>query len=776
MSASLLGDLGDFRAIFFDEATEHLETIDSLLLNAEKSVLGASALNEIFRAAHSIKGSSGMLGFTELVSLTHVLENLLDLLRKDERASGQRDIDAMLRASDVARLQIAHRRGSGGAPPPADEVEAELRALAAATPGLTRARRFKVRLGALAAPIAAGELDMLMAGLADLGTLSGQKINNTAGGEISFNMKMVGMEADLVSILSLVVAPELVRVTREAPPKPRQATRKGAGSALPTRDPQRPAPSVGAGAVSAAGAVPAGAVPGALPVLAVGSIDADGGEIFVDPARFKKRRSADPATSTAAAPVTPAATDSAQPRVGESAASGQIAAAAPVDLFITAEQWRTQRDDVRTKRHSQGRRRADYEEALPEKTGRREADKTILGAVAAEGMSIRVSIEKIDRLVNLAGELVITEAMLTRSLSQQDMENRVNGESVPGLSDLARHTRNLQEAIMAVRMVPIAAVFARFPRLVRELAQRLGKEAEVHMSGEATELDRGLIEKITDPLTHLVRNAIDHGLETTEVRAAAGKPRAGVILLSASQRGGNIVIEVRDDGNGLDRARILARARERGLAIDPNAPDEQVWQVLFEPGFSTVEVVTDVSGRGVGMDVVRRNIQTLGGNVELASQAGQSTAVTLTVPLTLAIMEAMTIGSCGEIYALPLTAVIESRQLADGEVRDVAGQGRTLRVRGEYLPVLGLAALFPPPPGAPAPTGKIALIVEAEGGRAALIVDELIGQQQVVVKSLEANFRRVAGLAGATIMGDGKVALILDMGHIVRSASSGTVI
>jgi two-component system chemotaxis sensor kinase CheA len=338
-----------------------------------------------------------------------------------------------------------------------------------------------------------------------------------------------------------------------------------------------------------------------------------------------------------------------------------------------------------------------------------------------------------------------------------------------GLADLSRHTRNLQEAVLAIRMLPISNVFSRFPRLVRELSSRLGKRVELEMAGESTELDRGLIEKISDPLTHLVRNAVDHGLETPEARVAAGKPPVGVINLRASQRGGNILIEVSDDGRGLDIARIRARAAERGIAVAVDAPDEDVWPLIFDAGFSTAEQVTDLSGRGVGMDVVKRNIQSLGGTIDLRSTPGQGMRVTVSVPLTLAIMEAMTVSVGGEIYVLPLACVVESRSIDAGEIHTLPGQGDTLRVRDDYLPVLRLAKLFPPRTRPSQPAG-IAVIVETDGCDAALLVDELVGQQQVVVKSLETNFRRVPGLAGATVMGDGSVALILDVGYLVRLA------
>nr|WP_277988861.1 chemotaxis protein CheA [Ramlibacter ginsenosidimutans] len=386
---------------------------------------------------------------------------------------------------------------------------------------------------------------------------------------------------------------------------------------------------------------------------------------------------------------------------------------------------------------------------------------------AHETTFIRVATAKIDLLVNLVGELVITETMLARTgaLAQAGGDGHYAGSSA--LADLSRHTRKLQEAVLAIRMLPIANVFQRFPRLVHELSARLGKRAELKLSGEATELDRGLIEQISDPLTHLVRNAIDHGLEPPDVRVACGKPPVGTVTLRAAQRGGHIVIEVADDGRGLDRERILQCAAERGMPIAPDAPDAEVFRLVFEAGFSTAERVTELSGRGVGMDVVKRNIRALGGKVDLVSVAAQGTRVTVSVPLTLAIMEAMTIAIGSETYVLPLAGVVESLSVAPGELHTLPGDGETLRVRDEYLPVLHLARLFPPrKPREHA--AAIAVIVEAEGAKAALLVDELVGQQQVVVKSLEANFRKVPGLSGATVMGDGAVALILDVGHLVR--------
>jgi two-component system chemotaxis sensor kinase CheA len=384
----------------------------------------------------------------------------------------------------------------------------------------------------------------------------------------------------------------------------------------------------------------------------------------------------------------------------------------------------------------------------------------------ADTSYIRVATEKIDLLVNLVGELVITQAMLARSgdVDAQEAGGTARGT---GLADLARHTRNLQDAVLAIRMLPISNVFSRYPRMVHELASRLGKKVDIEFDGEGTELDRGLIERITDPIAHLVRNAVDHGLEPPEQRIAAGKPATGSLRLHATQRGGSVIIEVSDDGRGLDRDRILAKAAQLGIAVAADASDDQVWDLIFTPGFSTASEVTDVSGRGVGMDVVRRNIHSMGGMVQLASAQGWGTTVTVSVPLTLAIIEAMTIAIGRSTYVLPMSSVLESLSLEPGQVRALPGGGETLCLRDDYLPVLRMDRLFPPQEPLEVPAG-IAVIVEAEGSRVALLVDELVGQQQVVVKSLEANFRRVPGLSGATVMSDGRVSFILDVNHLVR--------
>ncbi|MDB5819145.1 MAG: chemotaxis protein histidine kinase and related kinase [Rhizobacter sp.] len=383
-----------------------------------------------------------------------------------------------------------------------------------------------------------------------------------------------------------------------------------------------------------------------------------------------------------------------------------------------------------------------------------------------EATTIRVDIKKVDQLINLVGELVITQAMLAQN--SQGLDPALHQQLFAGLADLDRNTRDLQESVMSIRMIPMSIVFSRFPRMLRDLANKLGKKVEFVTQGEATELDKGLVEKITDPLTHLVRNSCDHGIELPADRLAKGKPEGGTITLVASHQGGSIVIEVRDDGRGLNRAKLISKARERGIDAPDSMTDQEVYSLIFAPGFSTADQVTDVSGRGVGMDVVKKNITSLGGTVEIDSAEGYGMSVKVRLPLTLAIMDGMSIGVGDECYILPLASVVESFQVAPGMIKTIGGSGRVVEVRDEFMPVIDLERVFEVPRFDFEHVSNIMVVVEAEGARVALLVDELLGQQQVVVKNLEANYRKVQDVSGATIMGDGRVALILDTGSLVR--------
>ena len=387
---------------------------------------------------------------------------------------------------------------------------------------------------------------------------------------------------------------------------------------------------------------------------------------------------------------------------------------------------------------------------------------------AAEAATLRVSVDKVDQLINLVGELVITQAMLAQNSAK--MDPALYQQLAKGLADLNRNTRDLQESVMSIRMIPMSVVYSRFPRMLRDLAAKLGKKVDFITQGEATELDKGLVEKITDPLTHLVRNSCDHGIELPAERLAKGKPEIGTLTLAASHQGGSIVIEVRDDGKGLNRDMLLQKAREKGLDAPDSMTDAEVWSLIFAPGFSTAEIVTDVSGRGVGMDVVKKNITALGGTVEIDSAEGFGMSVKVRLPLTLAIMDGMSVDVGGECYILPLASVVESFQVRADTIRTIGGSGQVVQVRDEYLPVVELKRVFNIPRVDPDTGSAVMVVVEAEGHRAALLVDELLGQQQVVVKNLESNYRRVSDVSGATIMGDGRVALILDVGSLARRA------
>jgi len=388
-------------------------------------------------------------------------------------------------------------------------------------------------------------------------------------------------------------------------------------------------------------------------------------------------------------------------------------------------------------------------------------------AGGGESGSIRVPTEKVDQIINLVGELVITQSMLSQTASSLDpvLFDRL----FSGMGQLERNARDLQESVMSIRMMPMDYVFSRFPRVVRDLASKLSKQIDLVTIGKATELDKSLIERIIDPLTHLVRNSLDHGIETPDKRVAAGKNPTGTLTLSAQHHGGNIVIEVSDDGNGLNRERILAKAMQNGLPVSESMSDEEVWPLIFAPGFSTAEVITDVSGRGVGMDVVKRNIHEMGGHVEIMSRPGRGTTIRIVLPLTLAILDGMTVKVGQEIFILPLNCVMESLQPKAEDIHTAANGDRVMHVRGEYLPLLELHRVFNVDDALQEPTHGIAVILSAEGKRFALLVDHLMGQQQVVLKNLETNYRKVPGISAATILGDGSVALIVDVGALQRT-------
>jgi len=645
-------DLGQFYQVFFEEAGDNLGRMEQLLVALDLAAPDDETLHAIFRCAHSIKGGAATFGFGELADLTHVMETLLDRLRRHELAPNTEMVDTLLASGDALREMLRHRQEGSGEAVDDRELRATLVRLAApeeaapapvAAPAPTAApvaaaaakdkqnRDLELLAGPLDQPGVADDLIELFGEVVGLGELARvEAVPGQADGVVRFRLKTTSSDGDLLDLCGFHLPREQLRI----------ADWPGSG-ALPVTAP----------------VAPAAPVPATAPAAS--------------------RKSAAPAPSTE---------------------------------------------------------------------------------------TLRVSVDKVDQLINLMGELVITQAMLAQRAGALDGPARE--QLIGGLTDLERTTRDLQESVMSIRMIPMSEVFGRFPRMLRDLAARLGKQVELRTIGEATELDKGMIEKLTDPLTHLVRNSLDHGIELPEQRLAAGKAAQGTLTLSAQHEGGCILIQVRDDGRGLDRARILAKARSNGMPVHDGMTDAEVWQLIFAPGFSTAEAVTDVSGRGVGMDVVRRNILSLGGSVELSSEAGAGSCVSVRLPLTLAIMDGMSVMAGGELYLLPLSSVVESFQPSDAAIKTVAGDARVVKVREEYLPVVSLSQVLSLPPAQDAILMHV--VIEGDGRRIALEVDQLVGQQQVVVKNLEVNYRKVPGVSGATILGDGRVALILDVAALVR--------
>lgn len=383
----------------------------------------------------------------------------------------------------------------------------------------------------------------------------------------------------------------------------------------------------------------------------------------------------------------------------------------------------------------------------------------------ASTSSIRVDLDKIDRLVNMVGEMVITEAMLRAQAYNIPLEQNV--DLFRGMDELSQHTRELQEAVMAVRMQPVKSIFSRMPRIVRDVSAQLGKDIRLLTSGENTEVDKTVIEQLSDPLMHMIRNSCDHGVESPENRIATGKSAQGTIHLSANHRGGRIIIEIQDDGAGIHRGKVLAKAREKGLvATDAELSDEEIDNIIFMPGFSTAEKVTNVSGRGVGMDVVKKNIEGMGGTVRVTNQPGRGSLFTVSLPLTLAILDGMIVRVGAEKYIIPITSIIETMRPKADEVRRVEGHSDVLNVRGEFVPIVYLYSIFNIKNAEPDPSKALVVLVESGHQKLGVVVDELIGQQQVVIKSLEANADPVKGISGATILGDGRVSLILEINDL----------
>ncbi|WP_240947282.1 chemotaxis protein CheW [Leeia aquatica] len=701
--------MSQFHQVFFEEAAEHLGEMESLLLALDIQQPDDEALNAIFRAAHSIKGGAGTFGFNDLTEVTHILENLLDRIRKHELKLSSEMVDVFLQAGDVLKNLLAAHQGQGEADDAASQLICDR--LTALSGGADEAQetaggglpegeqrlRLTLKLDAvLAAGLDLDSLQERLAGFGKLGSMSEQD-EGDGGKTREWVFTTAASCQDLSEMLGFLL-PEFAFTVADFNAGLQDDADGGFGFFPPLEGTAVSSSDVleedeGFGLFAPLPSAPA---------QALVQEESDGFGLFTPLSEAEQQ--ADASIVPVAAVAAPAKVPAEKPAAAKAAAAG---------------------------------------------------------AAAQESTSIRVGVEKVDQIINLVGELVITQAMLAQIAGQFDPvlhERLYNGVAL-----LERNTRELQEAAMSIRMMPISFVFSRFPRVVRDVAAKLGKKVDLVTIGENTEMDKGLIEKLADPLTHLVRNSLDHGIETSEARLAKGKPERGTLTLKAFHQGGNIMIQVSDDGGGLSRERILAKARSNGMTVSDSMTDQEVWSLIFEAGFSTAEVVTDVSGRGVGMDVVRRNIQGMGGRIDIESARDQGTTMSIRLPLTLAILDGMSVSVGPEVFVIPLTFIVESLQPRMEDINTVAGRGELIHVRGEYLPLVCLHRVFNIEDHVASYDRGLVIILEADGGKLALFVDDLLGQQQVVIKSLESNYRKVAGISGATIMGDGRVALIIDV-------------
>lgn len=633
-------DVNQFHGVFFDESDEHLQDMEQLLMTLDVDAPDPEELNSIFRAAHSIKGGSGIFGFDALMNLTHVMENLLDKARNQEIQVTAEIVDIFLQTLDVLKDTMSAYKDQTELPQ--EQIDASIKVLEET---LASASGEVVNEPNEQTEDIEGASDNEIEGFGFFDDEEAETQSTTS--ETSQNQK----EDEEIEGFGFFEDDKV------AADKQTEARKN------------------------------------------------DEGFGFFEPESLPVKPDVTQTTPTQASPK--------QPIVK------------PV--------------------------------------------KTKPKAAAKEAASIRVDTTKIDAMVNLVGELVITQSMLSNV--GQEVEGQVGERLQLAIDELQRNTREIQESVMSMRMLPVNMTFNRFPRVVRDLSSKLGKKVDLVIQGGNTEIDKSLIEKLVDPLTHLVRNSIDHGIESPEKRLEAGKPENGTVILSAEQKGSSIIIGIIDDGAGLNKARILEKATQNGLAVTPDMPDSEIWQLIFQAGFSTAAEVTDVSGRGVGMDVVRRNIESIGGRIEIESSQGEGSAFYIHLPLTLAIVDGMCVSVGDQIFVIPLLNVIESFQPTASQVKTL-GNDKVLWIRDQYWPLVSLTELMQVDDGIIEPTQGIVVLLESSKKRYGVLVDSLVGQQQVVIKSLEQHYKKVAGIAGATIMGDGKVAMILDADSVAANCTN----
>ncbi|HDT0722203.1 TPA: chemotaxis protein CheA [Proteus mirabilis] len=719
-------DITEFYQTFFDEADELLADMEQHLLLLDPQNPDQEQLNAIFRSAHSIKGGAATFGFVKLQQTTHVLENLLDSARRHEMVLTDDIINLFLEAKDIMQQQLdAHKNSQEPDEETFNYICEKLRQLA-----LEVKEEQSTQLGEGSDSASLAESNAPTESITPVSAvhhtddelskenqpLATANTTNTDGLYQHHIILSDLKETDIDLMLDeLKHLGEVSQVEKQ---------HHGLEAVLKTTATQED--------ISA--------------VLC----------FVIEPEQISF-------ANVSATEEKVKSTDKTQEQVSSVTESTQPATETEPPTAI-------EKNAAALNKNSQADEVTKVAATLPPAAAPAPARKPVVAQAKTESTSIRVAVEKVDQLINLVGELVITQSMLAQH--SDTLEPSIHSDLLSCIAQLQRNSRDLQESVMSIRMMPMEYVFSRFPRVVRDLAGKMHKKVELNMIGSSTELDKSLIEKIIDPLTHLVRNSLDHGIEMPADRIAAGKPEAGQLTLSAEHQGGNICIEVTDDGAGLNRERILKKAISSGLTVSENMSNEEVAMLIFAPGFSTAEVVTDVSGRGVGMDVVKRNIQEMGGQIQISFEVGKGTRIRILLPLTLAILDGMSVKVNDEVFILPLGTVVSSLQPEEEDIYPLAGDEKLLQVRGEYLPLIELHRTFNIEGAQTDITQAIAVIVQSAGRRYALLVDKLVGQHQVVVKNIESNYRKVPGISAATIMGDGSVALILDVPELQRLSHS----
>ncbi|NOU22619.1 MAG: chemotaxis protein CheA [Methyloglobulus sp.] len=697
-------DMSQFHQVFFEECFEGLEAMESGLLNLDTGAIDAEAINTIFRGAHSIKGGSGTFGFNEVADFTHIMETLLDEMRDGRRKVTQPAIDVLLGSVDCLRTMLA-------------SIQAE-ESVDSAAVGLYKSA-----------------LETELTGSAKKPSLTAPTTTQETNESTDAAVVVADDEVLVEQGWKIAFCPylDLLKTGNDPVRMFRELAELGEYSVLVNTHDIPPFTKLDPEECNLSWTLE---VIGDIPENEIKEIfNWVEGDCELDIQPFTKKT----------AKVAPEA----------KITKPELESLPPAQQF---EQPKAILEEIKTTANP----------VVPSpQVPQAENDQAKAKASSASN-SIRVDTTKIDTLINMVGEVVITQSML--SLIGENFTMDKLAQLKRGLAQLERHIRDMQQSVMNIRMVPISFVFSRFPRLVHDISTKLGKKIELKLVGESTEVDKAVVELISDPLVHLIRNSLDHGIEMPADRIAAGKPETGTIELNAYHRGGHIVIEIIDDGRGLDRAKLIAKAVEKGL-LDENVilGDKQAFELIFMPGFSTAESVTDISGRGVGMDVVRRNIQALGGNIEIISELGKGTTISIHLPLTLAIIDGQSVAVGDEIYIVPLVSIKESINITENMLNKIAGKGETYRLRNQYIPIIRMHEIFNVQPTEKVTAGEgVIVVVERQGVLCGLFVDELLGPQQVVVKSLETNYRRVQGVSGATILGDGSVALILDIPGLVR--------